>query len=249
MATAPRSPRFWALIPAAGHGRRMASDKSGLPKPGLPKQYLLLDGRRVIEHSLSLFTNHARIAGVVVALVPNDRVWTSLPIAASPRIHCVSGGAQRAQSVLAGLTYLLGLGAAEDWVLVHDAARPCLTRVLLDKLMRTLEKDAVGGLLALPAQDTIKRAANGRVETTLDRSLLWQAQTPQMFRLGALHAALAAALQAGQGVTDEASAMEQAGFQPALVEGNVENIKITTPADLAFAEFILQRRQGRKEPA
>lgn len=241
--------RFWALIPAAGSGRRMVAEKSVQPKPGVPKQYLMLAGRRVIEHSLSLFSNHARIAGVVVALAPNDRTWSNLPIAASPRVHSVKGGAERAQSVLAGLTQLLSLGAAEDWVLVHDAARPCLTRVMLDKLMRTLEKDPVGGLLALPAQDTIKRAESSRVVATLDRSLLWQAQTPQMFRLGELHAALDTALQAGQGVTDEASAMEQAGYQPALVEGSIENIKVTTPADLAFAEFILQRRQGRKESA
>lgn len=233
--------RFWALIPAAGSGRRMATGSN------LPKQYLMLGGRRVIEHSLSLFANHARIAGVVVALAPNDRIWSSLPIAASPRVHTVKGGAERAQSVLAGLTHLLTLGAAEDWVLVHDAARPCLTRVMLDKLMRTLEKDPVGGLLASPAQDTIKRAEKGRVEATVDRNQLWLAQTPQMFRLGALHTALNAALQAGQGVTDEASAMEQAGQQPALVEANVENIKITTPADLSLAEFILQRRQARKE--
>jgi 2-C-methyl-D-erythritol 4-phosphate cytidylyltransferase len=188
--------------------------------------------------------NHARIAGVVVALAPDDRSWATVQVAGSPRIHCVTGGVERPASVLAGLDHLSKLAAADDWVLVHDAARPCLTRALLDALINSLEHDEVGGLLAVPAQDTIKQAQDGRVSATLDRSLLWQAQTPQMFRLGMLHAALQSAVAAGRSVTDEAQAMEFAGHQPRLVPGSPENLKITRQEELAFAEFILQRRQG-----
>ncbi|MGH8454841.1 MAG: 2-C-methyl-D-erythritol 4-phosphate cytidylyltransferase [Nevskiales bacterium] len=226
--------QFWALVPAAGMGIRVGAE--------LPKQYLQLAGRAVIEHSLSLFINHAGVAGVVVVLAPDDKHWPALKLSRSPRVHAVTGGAARSESVLAGLEHLKSLASENDWVLVHDAARPCLSRAMLDGLMSVLKRDPVGGLLALPASDTIKQAEGGRVAATLDRRSLWQAQTPQMFHLGALHAALAQALHAGLPVTDEAYAMEQAGHVPRLIEGSADNLKITRPEDLALAEFILQRR-------
>jgi 2-C-methyl-D-erythritol 4-phosphate cytidylyltransferase len=229
------SSEFWALIPAAGRGVRIGAS--------LPKQYLPLAGRCVLEHSLDLFINHARIAGVVVVLAPGDVHWPRIKLSASPRVHVVSGGAERADSVLAGLQRLKSLAQDRDWVLVHDAARPCLDRAMLDALMTQLELDPVGGLLAIPVHDTIKQAQDKRVARTLDRSVLWQAQTPQMFHLGPLHVALGTALQAGRPVTDEASAMEQAGHAPRLVEGSADNLKITRPEDIERAEFILQRRQ------
>jgi 2-C-methyl-D-erythritol 4-phosphate cytidylyltransferase len=227
--------QFWALIPAAGMGLRVGAD--------IPKQYLQLAGRCVIEHGLSLFINHTRIAGVVVVLAPDDRHWSGLTLSRSPRVHTVMGGAERPESVLAGLERLKSLASDDDWVLVHDAARPCLSRAMLDGLISELERDPVGGLLALPACDTIKQADGERVTATLDRRMLWQAQTPQMFRLGSLHAALTEALRAGLMATDESYAMEQAGHAPRLIEGSVDNLKITRPEDIALAEFILRRRQ------
>jgi 2-C-methyl-D-erythritol 4-phosphate cytidylyltransferase len=226
--------KFWALIPAAGRGTRMGAER--------PKQYLSLAGRPVLEHVLGLFINHARVAGVVVALAENDRHWPLIKAARSPRVHAVTGGAERPHSVLAGLTRLSGLADEQDWVLVHDAARPCLERSLLDRLMAELEQDPVGGLLALPARDTVKQVEDGRVTTTLDRRRLWHAQTPQMFRVGALRTALAGAIDAGHAVTDESMAMELAGHAPRLVEGSADNLKITRREDLVLAEFILRRR-------
>lgn len=228
--------QVWALIPAAGRGLRTGAS--------LPKQYLPLCERSVLEHSLALFMNHARVAGIVVVLASEDAHWHALKASSSPRIHTVVGGAERPDSVLAGLIKLKTLASDTDWVLVHDAARACLSRQLLDALLVQLEQDPVGGLLAIPASDTIKQGQDGRVTATLDRDTLWQAQTPQMFRLGMLHAALSEALQAGLKVTDEASAMEQAGHAPRLVQGSADNLKITRAEDMALAEMILRRRQA-----
>lgn len=230
--------RVWALIPAAGRGRRVGGE--------VPKQYLMLAGRCVLEHSLSLFINHARIAGVVVVLAKSDPRWPRLKTAGSPRVQAVTGGPERADSVLAGLKHLKATADAADWVLVHDAARPCLNRQMLDRLLSELRRDEVGGLLALPVTDTIKLAEDGRVARTLDRGLLWQAQTPQMFRLGPLHEALEQALQDKKSVTDEAMAMEAAGHAPRLVEGSADNLKITRIEDIALARSILQARGQAK---
>lgn len=228
--------QVWVLIPAAGRGMRVGAT--------LPKQYLPLCGRAVIEHSLALFVNHARVAGIVVTLAADDRHWPELKSASSPRIHAVQGGAERPDSVLAGLAMLQRLADEQDWVLVHDAARPCLSRSLLDRLLAELAGDPVGGLLAIPATDTIKQAQDGRVEATLDRDRLWQAQTPQMFRIGPLYSALEQALKNGLKVTDEASAMEFAGYAPRLVQGSTDNLKITRAEDLAMAEMVLGRKQA-----
>lgn len=225
-------PAFWAVIPAAGVGARMAADR--------PKQYLMLGGITILEHSINCFLGHPGLLGVVVSLAVDDPFWPSLACAGDPRLQRAAGGRERADSVLNALLHLHAQGAADnDWVLVHDAARPNLSRDDLDKLLMTLADDPVGGLLAVPARDTLKRAdAQGRVSETVDRSTIWQAYTPQMFRLGALHRALADSLVADVAVTDEASAIEWAGQAPRLVEGRSDNIKVTRPEDL---EWLRQR--------
>ncbi|MDX1376992.1 MAG: 2-C-methyl-D-erythritol 4-phosphate cytidylyltransferase [Burkholderiales bacterium] len=232
------APRYWAVVPAAGSGRRLGGET--------PKQYLALRGRPVIAHTLERLCSHPRIAGVVVAVAPDDPWWPRLALPAggkAPRV--VTGGAERCDSVLAALEALAERGAPGDWVLVHDAVRPCLRAEDLDRLIDALGADEVGGLLAVRVKDTIKRAgSDGAVSATVDRAALWHAQTPQMFRLGALRAALAAALARGRTVTDEAEAMELAGVRPRLVEGHDDNIKITRREDMILAELVLARRAG-----
>eukprot|EP01030_Chromulinospumella_sphaerica_P021221 gene21221-21151_t len=192
-----------------------------------PKQYLQLGGRTILEHSLGCFLDHPSLKGLVVSLAVDDPYWPNLACAADPRIQRADGGAERSGSVLNALLQLNALGAGDDdWVLVHDAARPNLSREDLDTLLAQLADDPVGGLLAVPARDTLKRVdKRGRVVETIDRSLIWQAYTPQMFRLGALHRALADSLVADALITDEASAMEWSGQAPRLVEGRADNIK------------------------
>lgn len=221
-------PAFWAVIPAAGVGARMAADR--------PKQYLQLGGRTILEHSLDCFLDHPCLKGVVVSIAADDPYWPGLACASDTRIQRAAGGRERADSVLNALLHLHALGASDDdWVLVHDAARPNLSREDLDKLLRELALDPVGGLLAVPARDTLKRVdKHGRVVETVDRSLIWQAYTPQMFRLGALHRALADSLVADAKITDESSAMEWAGLAPRLIEGRSDNIKVTRPEDLEW---------------
>ncbi|MFJ9989233.1 2-C-methyl-D-erythritol 4-phosphate cytidylyltransferase [Pseudomonas putida] len=230
-------PAFWAVIPAAGIGARMAADR--------PKQYLQLGRQTILEHSLDCFLGHPTLKGVVVSVAEDDPYWPGLRCANDPRIQRAAGGRERADSVLNALLLLHAQGAADDdWVLVHDAARPNLARSDLDKLLSELADDLVGGLLAVPARDTLKRAdANGRVSATVDRSTVWQAYTPQMFRLGMLHRALAECLVADVAVTDESSAIEWAGHAPRLVEGRSDNIKVTRPEDL---EWLRQRWAGRR---
>ncbi|WP_342650754.1 2-C-methyl-D-erythritol 4-phosphate cytidylyltransferase [Pseudomonas sp. REB1044] len=232
-----QTPAFWAVIPAAGVGARMAADR--------PKQYLQLGRQTLLEHSLDRFLDHPLLKGVVVSVAEDDPFWPGLPCARDPRIRRATGGRERADSVLNALLLLHAQGAADDdWVLVHDAARPNLARSDLDKLLSELADDPVGGLLAVPARDTLKRAdAQGRVSATIDRSTVWQAYTPQMFRLGLLHRALAECLVADVAVTDEASAVEWAGLAPRLVEGRSDNIKVTRPEDL---EWLRQRWAGRR---
>lgn len=239
------APRCWAVLPAAGIGRRMGADR--------PKQYLPLAGRTVIEHAIARLLDHPRIAGAVVALAADDTHWASLPIAAAPRLRTVAGGAERADSVLAALDLLAADGAAaDDWALVHDAARPCLRRADIDALLeacaaRTDDEDFNGALLGLPVRDTMKRAtADGRVAGTVEREHLWHALTPQIFRLGALRTALRESLAAGAAITDEAAAMQRVGHAPSLVEGREDNIKITRPRDLALAALYLSAQRGEK---
>ncbi|WP_459864287.1 2-C-methyl-D-erythritol 4-phosphate cytidylyltransferase [Endothiovibrio diazotrophicus] len=227
------NPRFWAVVPAAGVGARM--------KAAVPKQYLPLAGRTVIEQTLARLGVHPRIDGIVVALGAEDGYWEGLDFRCERRLERVDGGAERCHSVLNALARLAAFADAADWVLVHDAARPCLRGEDVNRLIERLADHPVGGLLAVPVRDTMKRAdAAGEVVRTEERIGLWHALTPQMFRLGVLREALAGALAAGQLVTDEASAMEWAGHRPLLVEGHADNLKITRPEDLALAEFYLR---------
>ncbi|MCL5979625.1 MAG: 2-C-methyl-D-erythritol 4-phosphate cytidylyltransferase [Gammaproteobacteria bacterium] len=229
--------RIWAVVPAGGSGRRFGG--------GLPKQYLLLHGRPVLAHALGCFLGHPRITGVQLVLPVADLAredWRAcLGDETGRLLPPVAGGAERADSVGLGLQTLLEQGAAAtDWVLVHDAARPCLRREDLDLLLGSLADAPQGALLALPVADTLKREDHGRVLETVERSALWRAFTPQAFPLGALAAALADAAQQGWKVTDEASAMERQGWRPLLVPGHGDNIKVTLPEDLPLAAAILE---------
>lgn len=227
--------RCWAVIPAAGVGARMAADK--------PKQYLRVGGRTVIEWTLEKLAAQRQLSGVVVALAADDRQWDALQIDSPLPIWRAEGGSERCHSVLNALQVLGEHARGEDWVLVHDAARPCLRRADLDKLLDTLTDDPVGGLLALPVRDTMKRSdAKQRIIATEDRQGLWHALTPQMFRLQILQQAIQDSLDRDLMVTDESAAVEALGLQPQLVEGCADNIKITRPGDLALAELFLKHR-------
>jgi len=224
--------RCWVVVPAAGTGSRMAA--------GLPKQYLRVAGKTLLEHSLDALLASGRIAGVVVALHPADERAARLPVFAHPRVRRVVGGEQRSDSVQAALAALLAQGGPRDWVLVHDAARPCLQQGDLALLIERVLDSGTGGILAEAIVDTVKEATSGGlVLRTVDRSRLWRAQTPQMFRLGELHAALADARAQGRSITDEASAMELAGHPVQLVQGSPRNIKVTLPGDLQLAAWYL----------
>ncbi|MEA3275212.1 MAG: 2-C-methyl-D-erythritol 4-phosphate cytidylyltransferase [Pseudomonadota bacterium] len=227
----------WAVVPAAGVGRRMSVS--------VPKQYLDLAGRPVIDYSLSTLLDHPRVEGLFVAVDPSDAHWTRTSFADHEKVTRVDGGAERCHSVLNALDVLAKNADEEVWVLVHDAARPCLRSSDLDRLLNAVEIHPVGGLLGVPVRDTMKQAGEGgEVRRTVPRKDLWHAFTPQMFRLGLLRRALQEALAGRCLVTDDASAVERMGLAPLLVEGHADNIKITRPEDLAVARFYLEQ-QGR----
>jgi 2-C-methyl-D-erythritol 4-phosphate cytidylyltransferase len=229
--------RCWAVLPAAGTGSRMGG--------GLPKQYMQVAGATLLEHSLRALLRCERIAAVVVVLHAEDAHAAALEVFRDPRVHTVIGAAQRSGSVLAGLEHLLTVAAPQDWVLVHDAARPCLQREDIQTLITRVTASGTGGILAEPIVDTVKQASqDALVVCTLDRSSLWRAQTPQMFRLDELHQALAQAQAKGLAVTDEASAMEMAGFPVQLIAASAGNLKVTVPADLSLAGWYLQSRNA-----
>lgn len=224
----------WAIIPAAGRGARFGAE--------IPKQYLTLAGRPLIEHSLRAVLANEAVDGVMVALAADDPYWPGWREMDGRPVYTCLGGGERADSVLAALRALPATVSDEQWVLVHDAARPCLRRVDLARLLQVGRIDPVGALLAAPVRDTLKRADHlGRSIATEPRECLWRALTPQLFRRGGLTRALEAALKAGVRVTDEAMAIERLGLKPVLVEGSEDNLKVTTPADLRLAEFILSK--------
>ncbi|MEJ2566997.1 MAG: 2-C-methyl-D-erythritol 4-phosphate cytidylyltransferase [Gammaproteobacteria bacterium] len=231
------SDRYWAIIPAAGAGTRMGTSR--------PKQYLPLRGKTVLEHSLTRIVEHPRIAATVVVIAAGDEYWPSLAVAYAERSLIVAhGGAERCLSVLNGLRALSGRAAPRDWVLVHDAARPCVRREDIDRLIEQLHDHPVGGLLGIPVTDTKKSTdEQGNIIRTVRREGLWRAMTPQMFRYEMLSQALQAAVERGVMVTDESAAMEEAGYTPRMVEGHVDNIKITRPQDLVLAELYLQQQE------
>lgn len=216
-----------AVIPASGVGSRMNADK--------PKQYLLLQNKTILEHTLSIFLNHPTIEKIVLAVSKDDPYYHDIPLLKSEKIEIVFGGATRADSVFNALQVV----DENSWVLVHDAARPCLKASDIDKLL-TIE-DEQGAILATPAVDTMKRAQGTQISHTEDRSTLWHALTPQFFPTKRLKQALQSAFEQHQTITDEASAMEFAGYHPQLVAGRSDNLKITRPEDLALAEFYLTK--------
>jgi 2-C-methyl-D-erythritol 4-phosphate cytidylyltransferase len=227
-------PRHYAIVPAAGSGSRFGSEK--------PKQYLDLLGRPLIFHTLKALTACPDIERVWVVLAPDDPWWPRFDWSElGPKLETVRcGGATRAESVSNGLRAAAMVAADDDWILVHDAARPCLSAAMLDALFAELADDPVGGILAVPVADTIKRAdPEQRVAATEPRDGLWQAQTPQMFRYGQLEKSL----KNEMAVTDEAGAIEAMGLKPKLVRGDSTNLKVTYPADLALAAMILRARK------
>ncbi len=229
------SARLWVVVPAAGSGRRMGTAQ--------PKQYFELAGRSVLEWAIAPFLRLERCERVVVVLAQDDAHWRELALNKHPRVLRAPGGEERAHSVAEGLRALEGLAAPEDWVLVHDAARPCLSDEDLTHLIAALADDPVGGLLATRVVDTLKKADEaGYVAATLSRESLWRALTPQMFRFGVLQRAIAESLRQGLCPTDEAQAVELLGLRPKLVSGSADNIKITTLQDLDQARRILADR-------
>lgn len=228
--------RLWAVVPAAGRGARMGA--------ALPKQYLSIDGRTVAEQTLSRLLAYARVRRVVVAVAADDEWFAQLPVAADPRVQVCTGGAERRDSVLNALDALVADARDDDFVLVHDIARPCLRLSDLARLVDVASVDPVGAILAVRATDTVKQAGDDdRIAATADRSRTWLAATPQMIRYGLLRDALHAACRDGVVVTDEAQAVERLGHAPKLVECARDNIKITRPEDLALAAFWLARQQ------
>ena len=225
--------RHWCVVPAAGRGRRFGG--------ATPKQYLRIGDKPLVLHTLERLAAHPRVAGLMLVLAPDDDTWTrGLVEVMGVPLLVADGGAERADSVLAGVRALPASVAMYDFVLVHDAARPCVRAQDITRLLE-LAVPAGGGLLAAPLRDTLKRAdGEGRSLGTESRESRWRALTPQLFRRSELDAALAQAAAAGVAITDEAMAMERAGHRPLLVEGAEDNIKVTTPADLALAEFLLE---------
>ncbi|MFC3396522.1 2-C-methyl-D-erythritol 4-phosphate cytidylyltransferase [Brenneria rubrifaciens] len=220
-------PEIVAVLPAAGNGSRMQSDR--------PKQYLTIGHKTILEHAVSALLANPRVQRAIIAISPGDLLFHTLPVARNPRVSVVIGGKQRADSVLAGLQDV----ADNEWVLVHDAARPCLHQDDLARLLRLVGHSEAGGILAAPVRDTMKRSAGPLIEHTVDRCDLWHALTPQLFPSALLKTCLRRALNDGVTVTDEASALEYCGYHPQIVSGRADNIKVTRPEDLALAEFYL----------
>jgi 2-C-methyl-D-erythritol 4-phosphate cytidylyltransferase len=231
--------RYYLVIPAAGSGRRFSS--------AVPKQYAALGSSTVIEHALAPFEADADCAGIVVAVAPDDHLWPAIAARRTRLVETATGGEHRAHSVRNALRVLAAQARGDDWVMVHDAARPCITAADLAALKRELAAHPVGGLLAMPLADTLKRALEPasqvtHVDGTLDRNGLWRAATPQVFRFAVLLRALEQAIASGRLPTDEAQAIEWTGQRPRLVAGRADNIKVTTGDDLALAAAILVTR-------
>ena len=226
---------IWAVVPAAGSGRRLGGE--------IPKQYREIAGAPLMEHTLRALLESPDIRGIVVALDPSDRRADAIESLSDVRVQTTPGGAERADSVMAGLELLASQATDEDWVLVHDAARPCLPLEALTALVERARLMGEGPILAEPVADTLKQVDDAGSGTgTGDRASLWRAQTPQLFPLFPLRAALGQCFEEGVSVTDEAMAMERVGQPVHVVEGPSSNIKVTVEADLAFADLVLRKR-------
>ena len=227
---------IWALVPASGIGKRMSAD--------IAKQYLPLADQTVLDVTLSRLLSFSPLKGLMLVIADSDEYFERSRYAQYPTVHTARGGKERSDSVINGLRALLDIAEADDWVMVHDAARPCVRLTDLNALVEASMANSIGALLGISSQDTIKQVVDGSliVDKTLPRNLIWRAFTPQMFQIGALLEALEQAVKAGAEITDEASAMDLAGFSPELIEGASDNIKITRPADLALAEWFLDQQ-------
>ena len=222
----------WAVVPAAGIGRRFGADR--------PKQYLALGGRAVIAHVVGKLAAARGVAGIVAAVAPADPWWEATAATFDASVVRVDGGAERRDSVASALDYLSGVAVEDDLVMVHDAVRPCVTATDIERVVAAARGHPHGAILGVPVGDSLKRVgSDGSIEDTVDRSRLWRAFTPQVFPLDRLRAALRSASAAGFTVTDEAQAMERTGAHPLLVEGSPGNVKITRPEDLALAGAVL----------
>lgn len=226
--------KYWVVIPAAGVGSRMGVDK--------PKQYISINNKTIIEHTIDCFIHREEIEKIVIAISKEDKFWPTLAISKHVKIVTAAGGEERYQSVLNSLQALTGKADNNDWVMVHDAARPCLNQSAIDRLLIELRTHDVGGILAMPCRDTMKRANNtGEIDKTVERESLWHAQTPQMFKYEKLLSAIEDALKNQIVVTDESMAMERLGYKPLLVHGHQENMKLTHKDDLEALKTYLEK--------
>ena len=239
MNASKHTPNIWAIVPAAGVGSRVGAS--------MPKQYIRVNGLSIIEHTLKKLSLCKDISKIIVALSPDDEYFINLSTANNYPIHIVEGGAERCDSVLSGLEYLKTIADDDDWVLVHDAARPCVLVDDIERLINKLKTHEVGGILGLPVRDTMKRVGitqkQTEIQSTVERENMWHALTPQMFRVGTLYDALIECKDKKLIVTDEASAIEQVDLKPAIVEGRACNIKVTQPDDLQLAAFYLGQQE------
>lgn len=237
MTLSPRNkPRCWAIVPAAGVGSRFGG--------AFPKQYFSLCGKTVLEHSVERILSLPFIETVHVPVSSSDNYWPQTELSKRTDIVLIGGGKERADSVLNALNAIAAVAGDSDWVLVHDAARPCVKVEDINRLYAEVCKLGVGGILASPVADTVKQLNEGCIEKTIDRSSLWLAQTPQIFPVGILRECLSLALEKGLAVTDEASAVELFGHKPIVVQGSSVNLKITRPGDLPIAEAILSMQSN-----
>lgn len=227
---------IWGIVPAAGIGSRMGAD--------LPKQYLKIAGKTILELSVERLLSYTEIRGIVVAVAEKDEIWPTLAISRNEKVLSTTGGAERWESVLNALNYLEGHANEGDWVMVHDAARPCVRPADIETLVKGSMDSEDGGLLALRVRDTMKRAeSDNKVSETVDRANLWHALTPQLFPIETLVTAMQNSLENGVFITDESQSVEYIGLRPKLIPGHSDNIKITLPEDLKQAEFNLNQQE------
>lgn len=228
-------PKLWVIIPAAGIGSRIKTVTK-------PKQYHSISEKPIIEHTLNLFLQSS-FEKIIVTIQKSDPYWDNLSISSNPQIHTTIGGQTRMESVWNGLNALHDFNViSTDWVLTHDAVRPCLTSKMLTQFINALKNEAVGGTMAIPAQDTLKYVIDNEIDHTLSRKNIWHAQTPQMFRFSCLYEALKKTKQQNINVSDEACAIEKLGYRPKIIPGDISNIKITYDRDIALATCLLRSR-------
>ena len=227
--------RLWVVIPAAGIGKRMGVN--------IPKQYITVCDKAIIEHTVEKFTSRNDLQGILVALSNSDQHWSTLELSKNNKITTVTGGEERYKSVYNALCSLKNKADDDDWILVHDAVRPCITTSEIDQFIADLDHlNGIGGILALPCFETMKKAnTNHEIEETIDRKFIWHAQTPQMFRYKKLFLAIEKIMNENIFITDEAMAMELAGYKPMLIQGTHSNIKITDQNDLKYLESFLRQ--------